>query len=69
MLVLSRKAGEELVIGDNIVVRINRIRGNTISISIDAPIEISIRRGELRAKPAEPGIDPPAKSGTAPGGD
>lgn len=47
MLVLSRKEGEQLVIGDNIVVTVNRISGNRVAIGVDAPREIRIVRGEL----------------------
>ena len=48
MLVLSRKAGEEILIGDNIRVVINRIAGNRVTIGVTAPEEVRIVRGELR---------------------
>jgi carbon storage regulator len=47
MLVLSRKVGEKLVIGDNITVTINRISGNRVTIGIEAPGSVKIVRGEL----------------------
>ncbi len=47
MLVLSRKVGERLVIGDNITVVINRIAGNRVTIGIEAPGDVRIVRGEL----------------------
>ena len=47
MLVLSRKEGEQLLVGDNIVLTINRISGNRVAIGIDAPKEVPIVRGEL----------------------
>ena len=47
MLVLSRKEGERLVIGDNITVTINRISGNRVTVGIEAPREVRIVRGEL----------------------
>ncbi|MEE2935323.1 MAG: carbon storage regulator [Planctomycetota bacterium] len=47
MLVLSRKEGEKLVIGDSIVVTVNRISGNRVSIGIEAPRDVRIVRGEL----------------------
>lgn len=48
MLVLSRKVGEELVIGDNIRIVIQRVAGNRVSVGIEAPLEVSIVRGELK---------------------
>lgn len=47
MLVLSRHAGESLVIGDGITVRILSIRGDTIKIGIDAPRDIAVHRSEV----------------------
>ena len=48
MLILSRKVGERIVIGDNITVVINRISGNRVSIGVDAPNDVKIIRGELK---------------------
>ena len=48
MLVLSRKEGEQLMIGENIVLTINRISGNRVAIGIDAPRDVRIVRGELQ---------------------
>jgi carbon storage regulator len=47
MLVLSRKVGEEIVIGDNIRVRVLSIMGNQIRLGFVAPREVSITREEL----------------------
>lgn len=47
MLALTRKAGERIVIGDNIVVTIVSIKGDSIRLTIDAPKEIKIYRGEI----------------------
>jgi len=47
MLILSRKAGEKLVIGDNIVVEVVRIQGNRITLGIAAPSNVKILRSEL----------------------
>ncbi|GAB5403227.1 MAG: carbon storage regulator [Aureliella sp.] len=54
MLVLSRKAGEKLVIGDNITVEVVKISGNRITLGIVAPPEIKVLRSELKEKPAKP---------------
>lgn len=47
MLVLSRQNNQSIVIGNNIYVTVLNITGNRIKISIDAPAEYRIRRGEL----------------------
>ena len=47
MLVLSRKIGEKLVIGDNITVVVSRVAGNRVTLGIEAPTEVRIVRGEL----------------------
>ena len=48
MLVLSRKVGEQIIIGDNITVVVNRVAGNRISLGINAPSNVRIVRGELK---------------------
>ena len=54
MLVLSRKVGETIVVGDNITIAVNRVSGNRISLGIEAPADVRIVRGELvREKPAK----------------
>ncbi len=47
MLVLSRKIGEKLVIGDNISVVVSRVAGNRVTLGIEAPADVRIIRGEL----------------------
>ncbi|MHB8073693.1 carbon storage regulator CsrA [Desulfosporosinus fructosivorans] len=47
MLALTRKVGERIVIGDNIVVTVVSIKGDNIRMSIEAPKEIKIYRGEI----------------------
>ncbi len=47
MLVLSRKIGEKLVIGDNITVVVSRVAGNRVTLGIEAPSAVRIIRGEL----------------------
>ena len=46
-LVLGRRVNEAIVIGEEIVVRVVRIKGATVRIMIQAPREINIRREEL----------------------
>jgi carbon storage regulator len=64
MLVLSRKPGETIHIGDKIKITVMRIQGSRIRIAIDAPAEIRILRGELDqwSNLASPAIRPPPVS-------
>lgn len=50
MLILSRKVGEEIKIGDGLTVRVTRISGNRVSVGIAAPREAKILRGELQRR-------------------
>jgi carbon storage regulator CsrA len=47
MLVLSRKMGEAVVIGDRIKVNIKKISGGKVQIGVEAPRDVRILRGEL----------------------
>jgi carbon storage regulator len=48
MLVLTRKAGESILIGDNIKVRVLEARGSQVRIGIEAPDDVKIFREEIR---------------------
>lgn len=60
MLVLTRKVGERIVIGDSIVLTVVRIQGDKIRLGIDAPQDVGIHREEVRdriqaaARPSHP---------------
>ena len=47
MLILTRRVGESLIIGDDIVINILGVKGNQIRIGINAPKEISVHREEI----------------------
>ena len=47
MLVLSRKIGERIVMGDGIVVTVLDIKGRQVRLGIEAPPDVTIWRGEL----------------------
>jgi len=47
MLVLSRKEGESLIIGDNITLVISKVVGNRVTIGIEAPKDVKVMRSEL----------------------
>ena len=50
MLVLTRKSGESITIGDAIVVNVLEIKGSQVKIGIDAPAGISVHRREVYDK-------------------
>ncbi|MCA9194513.1 MAG: carbon storage regulator [Planctomycetales bacterium] len=54
MLVLSRKEGERLVIGDNITLVVSKISGNRVTVGIEAPADVRIFRGELEQRESIP---------------
>ena len=47
MLVLTRKADQKIIIGEEIEITIVRVRGNAVRLGINAPREVSVVRGEL----------------------
>lgn len=61
MLVLSRKAGERILVGDDVVVTLVRIGPNSVRVGIEAPREMNIVREELcNFKSANDTIQKPA---------
>jgi carbon storage regulator len=61
MLVLTRKPGEKVLVGERITITIVRIGPNSVRIGIDAPPELNIVREELLA----PHLRPAAEAATA----
>jgi carbon storage regulator len=59
MLVLSRKVGERVVIGEGIVVVVKRVAGQRVTFGIEAPADVRILRGELEVFPANTAPKPP----------
>jgi carbon storage regulator len=50
MLVLSRQKSDEIMIGENVVLTICDVRGNTVRVGITAPRSISVHRKEIYLK-------------------
>lgn len=64
MLVLMRRTHEEIVIpSEGITVKIIRTQGNRVSIGIEAPPGVPIRRSEIAPHPVESAV--PVTAGTA----
>lgn len=53
MLVLTRKVGESIAIGDGITLTVVKIDGNRVRLGIEAPRDVSIRREEMLTQPQD----------------
>lgn len=54
MLVLSRKVGERILIGDQVAITVVRINGHAVRLGIEAPQQLVVVREELAGRTAEP---------------
>jgi carbon storage regulator len=63
MLVLTRRVGERVVIGETIVMTVVEVNGGRVRLGIEAPRDVPIRREELSSSPeVDPTISPPRKT-------
>ncbi len=56
MLVLARKVGQQIVIGDQIEVTVLEVRGEQVRLGINAPRSIAVHRKELLEQVAEENV-------------
>ncbi|TWU19533.1 carbon storage regulator [Allorhodopirellula heiligendammensis] len=50
MLVLSRRVGETILIGNGVQIAVTRIQGKSVTIGVVAPDEVKVLRGEIENK-------------------
>jgi carbon storage regulator len=57
MLVLCRKVGEKVQIGDHIEITVVRISQNSVRLGVDAPRDFQIVRNEIKGQPLSADLD------------
>ncbi len=63
MLILTRRVGESLIIGDDVTITVLGVKGNQVRIGVNAPREVAVHREEILNKIQEGGADAkPSKS-------
>ncbi len=65
MLILTRRVGETIVIGDDVVVTVLGIKGNQVRIGINAPKNVSVHREEIYQRIQQEKGGPTSHAGAA----
>ena len=60
MLILTRRVGESLMIGDDVTVTVLGVKGNQVRVGVDAPREVVVHRQEIYERIRAGQVRPPA---------
>ena len=60
MLILTRRVGESLMIGDDVTVTVLGVKGNQVRVGVDAPREVAVHRQEIYERLRAGQLPPPA---------
>lgn len=64
MLILTRRIGETLMIGDDVTVTVLGVKGNQVRIGVNAPKDVAVDRPEIRER-KNAGLPPSTKRSAA----
>ena len=62
MLILTRRVGESVMIGDDVAITVLQVKGNQVRLGVNAPKTVSVQRQEIVQRPQQehaPGDDEP----------
>lgn len=63
MLILTRRVGESLMVGDDITITVLGVKGNQVRIGVNAPRDVAVHREEIYNRIQDDDETPPEKPG------